>query len=149
MTVVTVRYIVRELDPALAFYTGHLGFILELHPAPTFAMLRRGELRLLLSVPSGQGGGGQVLPDGSRPAPGGWNRFQLEVEDLAGTVGTLRRAGVRVRAERITGVGGSQALVEDPSGNLVELCERAQDPPPSGGRNGSGEAPPRPAGSPP
>jgi catechol 2,3-dioxygenase-like lactoylglutathione lyase family enzyme len=125
VAITSVRYIVADLEPALDFYTRHLGFSVELHPAPTFAMLRRGELRLLLSVPSGQGGGGQVLADGSRPEPGGWNRFQLEVADLAGMVGTLRRAGVRFRGERIVGVGGAQALLEDPSGNLVELFESA------------------------
>ena len=86
-------------------------------------MLRRGDLRLLLSVPSGQGGGGQVLADGRRPEPGGWNRFQLEVADLAAMVQALRRAGVRFRSELITGVGGTQALLEDPSGNLIELFE--------------------------
>jgi len=123
VAVVAVRYIVSDLDPALAFYTEHLGFNVELHPAPTFAMLRRGDLRLLLSVPSGQGGGGQVLADGRRPEPGGWNRFQLEVADLAAMVQALRRAGVRFRSELITGVGGTQALLEDPSGNLIELFE--------------------------
>ncbi|HEY7636996.1 MAG TPA: VOC family protein [Gemmatimonadales bacterium] len=126
MAIVTVRYIVTDLDSALAFYTEHLGFTVELHPAPTFAMLRRGELRLLLSVPSEQGGGGQILPDGRRPEPGGWNRFQLEVEDLSARVQTLRGAGVRFRSERITGIGGSQALLQDPSGNLIELFEPAR-----------------------
>lgn len=126
MAVVSVRYIVEELDAALAFYTEHLGFAVELHPAPTFAMLRRGELRLLLSVPSGQGGGGQILADGRRPEPGGWNRFQLEVEDLAAAVETLRRAGARFRTDLIKGIGGSQALLEDPSGNPIELFEPAR-----------------------
>ena len=123
MAVVAVRYIVSDLDPALTFYTERLGFNVELHPAPTFAMLRRGDLRLLLSVPSGQGGGGQVLADGRRPEPGGWNRFQIEVTDLAAMVQALRRAGVRFRSELITGIGGTQALLEDPSGNLIELFE--------------------------
>ena len=126
MAVVTIRYIVADLDPALTFYTKDLGFNVELHPAPTFAMLRRGDLRLLLSVPSGQGGGGQVLADRRRPEPGGWNRFQIEVADLAEIVQALRRAGVRFRSERITGVGGAQALLEDPSGNLIELFEPTQ-----------------------
>jgi catechol 2,3-dioxygenase-like lactoylglutathione lyase family enzyme len=128
MTVVSVRYIVSDLDPAVRFYTEHLGFEVELHPAPTFAMLRRGDLRLLLSVPSGQGGGGQVLADGRRPEPGGWNRFQIPVADLAAVVQALGRAGARFRSDRITGVGGTQALLEDPSGNLVELFE--PKPPP-------------------
>jgi len=123
MAIVTLRYIVTDLSLALTFYTEHLGFTVELHPAPTFAMLRRGDLRLLLSVPSTQGGGGQTLADGQRPEPGGWNRFQLEVTDLSGMVQALQRAGVRFRSERITGIGGTQALLEDPSGNLVELFE--------------------------
>ena len=123
MGLVSVRYIVSDLDSALTFYTEHLGFTVELHPAPTFAMLRRGDLRLLLSVPSGQGGGGQVLADGRRPEPGGWNRFQIEVTDLASMVQALVRAGARFRSELITGIGGNQALLEDPSGNLIELFE--------------------------
>jgi hypothetical protein len=86
-------------------------------------MLSRGDLRLLLSVPSGQGGGGQTLADGRRPEPGGWNRFQLEVEDLASLVGALRTAGVRFRSDIIVGIGGNQVLVDDPSGNPVELFE--------------------------
>jgi catechol 2,3-dioxygenase-like lactoylglutathione lyase family enzyme len=92
-----------------------------MHPAPTFAMLRRGALRLLLSAPSGQGGGGQVLADGRRPEPGGWNRISLEVDDLAGEVERLQDAGAAFRSEIIHGVGGDQVLVEDPSGNPVEL----------------------------
>jgi catechol 2,3-dioxygenase-like lactoylglutathione lyase family enzyme len=123
MAIVGVRYIVTDLSAALTFYTEHLGFTVELHPAPTFAMLRRGDLRLLLSVPSAQGGGGQILADGRSPEPGGWNRFQLEVADLPTAVQALRRAGVRFRSEEITGVGGRQALLEDPSGNLIELFE--------------------------
>jgi catechol 2,3-dioxygenase-like lactoylglutathione lyase family enzyme len=94
-----------------------------MHPAPTFAMLSRGELRLLLSQPSGAGGGGQAMPDGTRPEPGGWNRFSLEVDDLAATVEKLRAAGVRFRNEIVIGVGGKQILLEDPSGNPVELFE--------------------------
>jgi catechol 2,3-dioxygenase-like lactoylglutathione lyase family enzyme len=94
-------------------------------PAPTFAMLSRGDLRLLLSVPSGLGGGGQSMPDGRRPEPGGWNRFQLEVRDLPAVIETLRRAGVRLRSDLITGIGGNQVLLEDPSGNPIELFEPA------------------------
>jgi catechol 2,3-dioxygenase-like lactoylglutathione lyase family enzyme len=120
---VSVRYIVDDVDAAIAFYTGRLGFEVEMHPAPMFAMLRRGDLRLLLSAPSGQGGGGQVLPDGSRPEPGGWNRISLDVEDLAHEVERLRAAGARMRTGIVHGVGGDQALVEDPSGNLVELFQ--------------------------
>ena len=125
MAMVSVRYIVSDLDSAIAFYTGNLGFAVELHPAPTFAMLRRGDLRLLLSVPSMQGGGGQTLSGGRRPEPGGWNRFQLEVEDLPGMIESLRRGGVRFRSELITGIGGNQVIVEDPSGNPIELFQPA------------------------
>ena len=124
MATVTVRYIVDDVDAAIEFYCGHLGFQEVMHPAPSFAMLSRGDLRLALSAPGGgPGGGGQAMPDGSMPAPGGWNRFQLEVADLAGTVDALRSAGARFRSEIIEGVGGNQILVEDPSGNPVELFE--------------------------
>jgi len=125
MAAVTVRYIVTDLDAALAFYTTHLEFKLEMHPAPTFAMLSRGDLRLLLSVPSGLGGGGQSMPDGRRPEPGGRNRFQLQVRDLPAVIETLRRAGARLRSDLITGIGGNQVLLEDPSGNPIELFEPA------------------------
>jgi catechol 2,3-dioxygenase-like lactoylglutathione lyase family enzyme len=123
MPTVSVRYIVDDVDAAIDFYTRHLGFEEVMHPAPTFAMLSRGELRLLLSAPSGVGGGGQAMPDGTVPAPGGWNRFSLEVSDLAGTVQKLRGEGVRMRNDMVTGVGGKQVLLEDPSGNPVELFE--------------------------
>ncbi|MGN6392616.1 MAG: VOC family protein [Gemmatimonadales bacterium] len=123
MSTVSVRYIVHDVDAAIEFYTARLGFAVVMHPAPTFAMLSRGDLRLLLSAPSGQGGGGQTLPDGRRPEPGGWNRFQLEVEDLGALVGALRTAGVRFRSDIIVGIGGNQVLLDDPSGNPVELFE--------------------------
>lgn len=122
MATVQVRYIVHDVDAALAFYCQHLGFHKEMHPAPTFAMLSRGDLRLVLSAP-GLTGGGQAMPDGTRPEPGGWNRFSLEVDDLAATVEALRQAGAHFRNEMVTGVGGRQILVEDPSGNLVEIFE--------------------------
>jgi catechol 2,3-dioxygenase-like lactoylglutathione lyase family enzyme len=83
MATVSVRYIVTDVDTAIAFYCRHLGFREDMHPAPTIAMLSRGDLRLVLSAPSGEGGGGQAMPDGTGPKPGGWNRFQLEVSDLA------------------------------------------------------------------
>jgi catechol 2,3-dioxygenase-like lactoylglutathione lyase family enzyme len=118
----SVRYIVDDLDAALAFYTDTLGFEVVMHPAPTFAMLARGDLRLLLSVPSGAGGGGQTST-GGRPEPGGWNRFQIEVDDLAAEVERLRAAGATFRSEPVSGVGGDQVLIEDPSGNPVEIFQ--------------------------
>jgi catechol 2,3-dioxygenase-like lactoylglutathione lyase family enzyme len=121
---VSVRYIVGDVDAAIAFYTEQLGFQLVMHPAPPFAILDRGDLRLLLSQP-GAGGGGQAMPDGRRPEPGGWNRFQIEVEDLAATVARLRGAGATFRNEIVTGIGGSQILVEDPAGNPIELFQPA------------------------
>ena len=94
-----------------------------MHPAPTFAILSRGDLRLLLSQPSGEGGGGQAMSDGTQPEPGGWNRFSLEVSDLAALVEELRAAGAHFRSDIVTGVGGKQILLEDPSGNPIELFE--------------------------
>jgi catechol 2,3-dioxygenase-like lactoylglutathione lyase family enzyme len=123
MATVSVRYIVDDVDAAIAFYTRHLGFDEVMHPAPTFAMLSRGDLRLVLSAPDGPGGGGQAMPDGTRPEPGGWNRFTLEVSDLAATVEVLRKAGVHFRNQIVTGVGGKQILLDDPSGNPIELFE--------------------------
>ncbi len=123
MATVSVRYIVNDVDAAITFYCEHLGFDEEMHPAPTFAMLSRGDLRLVLSAPSGAGGGGGAMPDGTMPAPGGWNRFQLESSDLAAEVEVLHKAGVHFRNEIVTGVGGKQILLEDPSGNPVELFE--------------------------
>ena len=123
MATVSVRYIVDDVDAAIDFYTRNLGFIEVMHPAPTFAMLSRGDLRLTLSAPSGAGGGGQAMPDGTMPEPGGWNRFSLEVTDLNATVDQLRNAGVHFRNEIVVGVGGKQILVEDPSGNPIELFE--------------------------
>jgi catechol 2,3-dioxygenase-like lactoylglutathione lyase family enzyme len=123
MATVSVRYIVLDVDAAIGFYCGLLGFHEEMHPAPSFAMLSRGDLRLVLSAPGGGPGGGQAMPDGTQPEPGGWNRFQLEVSDLEKTVDALRTHGVRFRNEIVTGVGGRQILVEDPSGNPVELFE--------------------------
>ena len=123
MASVSVRYIVNDVDAAIAFYCGHLGFEEVMHPAPTFAMLGRGDLRLVLSAPSGQGGGGQAMPDGTRPEPGGWNRIQLEVTDLDATVAVLRATGAQFRNDIVTGVGGKQILIDDPSGNPIELFE--------------------------
>lgn len=123
MATVSVRYIVDDVDAAIRFYCRHLGFQEVMHPAPTFAMLSRGDLRLVLSVPGGGPGGGQAMPDGRIPEPGGWNRFQLEVADLEGIVDGLRAAGVHFRNDIVTGVGGKQILLDDPSGNPVELFE--------------------------
>ncbi|MFZ0218577.1 MAG: VOC family protein [Candidatus Dormiibacterota bacterium] len=124
MASVSVRYIVDDVDAAIAFYRDCLGFTLVMHPAPPFAMLAQGDLRLVLSAPgAGPGGGGQAMPDGTLPQPGGWNRFQLEVPDLDATIASLRVRGVRFRNELVVGVGGNQILVEDPAGNLVELFQ--------------------------
>ncbi len=123
MASVSVRYIVNDVDAAIEFYCGRLGFHEDMHPAPAFAMLSRGPLRLVLSAPGGGPGGGQAMPDGTVPEPGGWNRFQLEVDDLEALVNELSASGVRLRNDIVTGVGGKQILVEDPSGNPVELFE--------------------------
>ena len=123
MSAVSVRYIVHDLDAAIDFYRDDLGFEVVMHPAPTFAMLARGDLRLLLSVPSGRGSGGQVMPDGRRPEPGGWNRFQLEVDDLHAEAERLRGAGAGFRSDILEGMGGDQILLEDPSGNAIELFQ--------------------------
>lgn len=126
MATVKVRYIVDDVASAVDFYTRHLGFGTEFHPGPGFAIVGRDELRLLLSAPSGPGGAAQAMPDGRVPQPGGWNRIQLEVADLDAEVAALREAGVHLRNDVVTGRGGKQILVEDPSGNPVELFEPAQ-----------------------
>jgi catechol 2,3-dioxygenase-like lactoylglutathione lyase family enzyme len=123
MATVSVRYIVNDVDEAIAFYCQHLGFAEVMHPAPAFAMLSRGDLRLVLSAPGAGPGGGQAMPDGTLPSPGGWNRFAIEVSDLESLVDGLRSQGARFRNEIVSGVGGRQILLEDPSGNPVELFE--------------------------
>jgi catechol 2,3-dioxygenase-like lactoylglutathione lyase family enzyme len=120
---VSIRYIVDDVGDAIPFYCEHLGFDLLMHPAPPFAMLERGDLRLVLSAPNAGPGGGQALADGTRPAPGGWNRFAIEVDDIDATVASLRASGVRFRSDIIDGVGGRQAIAEDPSGNPIELFQ--------------------------
>jgi catechol 2,3-dioxygenase-like lactoylglutathione lyase family enzyme len=120
---VSVRYIVADVDAAIPFYTDLLDFKVDMHPAPGFASLSRGDLRLLLNRPGGGGGAGQSMPDGRAPTPGGWLRFQVEVADIDATVAQLKEAGVSLRSEVITGQGGKQVLVEDPSGNPVELFQ--------------------------
>jgi catechol 2,3-dioxygenase-like lactoylglutathione lyase family enzyme len=123
MATVQVRYIVHDVDAAIAFYGQQLGFQTVMHPAPAFAMLSRGDLRLVLSAPNPSGGGGQPMPDGTQQHPGGWNRFAIEVNDFANTVERLREAGAHFRNAIVTGVGGKQIIVEDPSGNPIELFE--------------------------
>lgn len=123
MASVSVRYIVDDVSESIGFYCGYLGFTEVMHPAPSFAMLSRGDLRLVLSSPSAAGGGGQSMPDGTVPIPGGWNRFAIEVDDLDAVVQQLRQNGVHFRNTIVTGVGGRQVLVDDPSGNPIELFE--------------------------
>jgi len=123
MSPVSVRYIVTDVDAAIAFCTRHLGFRVDMHPDPGFAMISRGDLRLLLNKPGGGGGAGQAMPDGRRPEPGGWNRIQIEADDLATLVPTLKEAGAHFRNDILIGKGGKQILLEDPSGNVVELFE--------------------------
>lgn len=119
---VNARYIVNDVEAAAAFYTRHLGFDIDFRPAPGFASLSRGNLRLLLNEP-GAGGAGESMPDGRKPEPGGWNRIQLEVENLTAEVEALRDSGARFRNDVVIGRGGKQILLEDPSGNIVELFE--------------------------
>jgi catechol 2,3-dioxygenase-like lactoylglutathione lyase family enzyme len=121
---VSVRYITDDVDAAVDFYVERLGFGVAMRPGPGFAVLFRGDLRLLLNRP-GSGGAGQPMPDGRRPQPGGWNRVQIEVPDLEREVEALHEAGVSFRNEIVAGRGGSQILVEDPSGNPIELFEPA------------------------
>lgn len=122
MSQVNVRYIVHDVDAAIPFYTDMLGFHVDMHPAPAFASLSRGSLQLLLNRP-GAGGAGQAMPNDQLPSPGGWNRIQIEVEDLEATVEKLKDAGGRFRNNIVTGNGGKQILIEDPSGNLIELFQ--------------------------
>ena len=123
MASVSVRYIVDDVDAAIDFYCRELGFEEVMHPAPSFAMLSRDDLRLVVTAPGGGPGGGQAMPDGTLPRPGGWNRFQLEVDDIEAIVVRLRAHGTRFRNDIITGVGGKQILLEDPAGNPIELFQ--------------------------
>lgn len=120
---VNVRYMVDDVKSAISWYTTHFGFTVLSKHAPAFADVTRGALRLLLSGPSSSAG--RPMPDGAKPKPGGWNRIHLVVDDLAAEVARLRGVGVEFRNEVVTGPGGSQILVVDPSGNLVELFEPA------------------------
>jgi predicted enzyme related to lactoylglutathione lyase len=120
---VNVRYIVNDVEEAINFYTKLLNFKLEMNPAPTFAILSLGDLQLLLSSQSEEGGGGKTMQDGRKPEPGGWNRFHLAVDDLTTMVKELKEQGAHFRNEIIEGVAGKQILLEDPSGNPIELFE--------------------------
>jgi catechol 2,3-dioxygenase-like lactoylglutathione lyase family enzyme len=122
---VAIRYIVNDVEQAIGFYRDMLGFSVDFHPAPGFAALSRDDLKLLLNRP-GAGGAGQALREGTAPAPGGWNRFQLECADLEATVANLRAKGCRFRSDIIHGNGGKQILLDDPSGNAIELFEPAR-----------------------
>jgi catechol 2,3-dioxygenase-like lactoylglutathione lyase family enzyme len=124
MGTVNVRYMVDDVDAAVAFYTTHFGFTLLSNASPAFADVQRGDLRLLLSGPTSSAG--RPMPDGRRPAPGGWNRIHFVVDDIAGEVERLRRAGVQFRNEIISGPGGSQIVLDDPSGNPIELFQPAK-----------------------
>ena len=123
MAAVQIRYIVKDVDSAISFYRDRLGFEVVMHPAPAFAMLKNGALRLVLSAPSPAGGGGAPMPDGRQQEPGGWNRFAIQVEDIVAKVETLQRAGVKFRNDIVTGTGGKQIIAEDPSGNPIELFQ--------------------------
>lgn len=138
MDKVNVRYIVNDVDAAIKFYADMLGFKVEMHPAPGFASLSKGNLQLLLNKP-GAGGAGQAMGDGRAPSPGGWNRFQIGVGDLAATVEKLKSAGCRFRNEIVVGNGGKQILAEDPSGNCVELFEPFRDGAARGGQTAQGD----------
>ena len=121
MSTVSVRYIVDDVEAAIGFYTTHLGFTLLSSKLPAFADVLRGDLRLLLSGPTSSGG--RTLPDGRRPVPGGWNRIHPIVQDLRSEVERLRKAGLSFRSDIVTGPGGSQIVLDDPSGNPVELFQ--------------------------
>lgn len=118
-----IRYIVNNVEESIPFYTSRLGFKLEMHTAGSFAMLSLGDTRLVLSVPDSASVGAQPMPDGSKQTPGGWNRFSIEVSDISKTVEKLKEAGVVFRSNIVSGRGGKQIILDDPSGNPVELFE--------------------------
>ena len=126
MTEVRVRYMVNELDPAVEFYTKHLGFQVKQQNKPYFAMLSRGGFQLVLSTPFGPGGAAKPMPDGRKPEPGGWNRIIISVDDLPAEVARLRKAQLHFRNDIVSGPGGSEILLDDPSGNPVELFQPAR-----------------------
>ena len=120
---VRVRYIVDDVSTAVAFYSGKLGFKLDMQAGPYFAALSRGGVQLLISPTKGPGGASQPMPGGERPAPGGWNRLVIDTPDLQAEVDRLKKAGVHFRNDIVSGPGGNEILVEDPSGNAVELFQ--------------------------
>jgi catechol 2,3-dioxygenase-like lactoylglutathione lyase family enzyme len=121
-----IRYIVNDVDEAVAFYSTMLGFKVDQHVKGAFASLLLGHLRLFINRP-GAGGAGQSMPDGATPAPGGWNRFHLQVENIDAVVNDLRKQGAKFRNDIVTGIGGKQILLQDPSGNLIELFQPATE----------------------
>src|SRR5262245_32811361 len=127
LSTLMVRYIVNDVDAAITFYTRHLGFRVSAQSGPHFAILAREDLQLVLSPPKGPGGGSQPMPDGRRPEPGGWNRIIMQTSNLERDVEALRKAEVRFRNDIVSGPGGRQILLDDPSGNPVELFEPAPD----------------------
>ena len=127
LNMLMVRYIVDDVDAAIAFYTRHLGFRVTAQSGPYFAILEREGLQMVLSPPKGPGGGSQPMPDGRRPEPGGWNRIIVQSSNIEGDVEALKKAGVKFRNELVAGPGGRQILLEDPSGNPMELFEPAFD----------------------
>jgi predicted enzyme related to lactoylglutathione lyase len=126
MTTVRVRYMVNELDPAVEFYKKYLGFQVKQQNKPNFAMLSRGNLELVLSTPFGPGGAAKPMPDGRKPEPGGWNRIIINVDDLAAEVARLSKAQLHFRNDIVKGPGGSEILLDDPSGNPIELFQAAR-----------------------
>lgn len=124
-TTISVRYIVDDVDKCVTFYTDALGFEIIMHTPKAFAMLSKGNLHLLLNKP-GAGGAGQAMPDGIKPTPGGWNRFHMEVQDLDSVINELRGKNAKFRNDVVTAPAGKQILLMDPSGNLIELFERAK-----------------------
>jgi predicted enzyme related to lactoylglutathione lyase len=125
MTTVRVRYMVNELDPAVGFYTKYFGFQVKQQAPPNFAMLSRGNLELVLSTPFGPGGAAKPMPDGRKAEPGGWNRIIINVNDLTTEVARLRKAQLHFRNEIVQGPGGSEIILDDPSGNPIELFQPA------------------------
>lgn len=126
MTTVRVRYMVNELDPAVEFYTKYFGFQVKQERRPNFAMLSRGNLELVLSTTFGPGGAAKPMPDGRKPEPGGWNRIIINVDDLSSEVARLRKAQLHFRNDIVSGPGGSEILLDDPSGNPIELFQAAR-----------------------